>query len=92
MTMTVRLRCHGVVFAVPGRRGDRGIEAVVMAALAQWARIPTRGARGSDIAALDREGGRRRRMPVHDGAMGDREGGEGVMVTGGVGIAGGGGG
>jgi hypothetical protein len=29
------------------RRGDRGIEAVVTAALEQWARIPTRGARGS---------------------------------------------
>jgi hypothetical protein len=89
--MTVRLCCHGVVFAVPGRRGDRGIEAVVMAALAQWARIPTRGARGSDIAALEREGGRRRRMPVHDGAMGDRAGGEGATAMGG-GIAGGGGG
>ena len=31
-------------------------------------------------------------MPVHDGAMGDREGGEGAMATGGGGITGGGGG
>ena len=63
------------------------------AALSQWARIPPRGARaGAALAASGREGGHRRRMPVHDGAMGDREGGEGVMVTGGVGIAGGGGG
>jgi len=76
------------------RRGDRGIAAGrrrVTAALAQWARIPTRGARaGAALAASDREGGHRRRMPVHDGAMGD--GGEGATATGGGGIAGGGGG
>jgi len=31
-------------------------------------------------------------MPVHDGNMGDREGGEGAMATGGRGISGGEGG
>jgi hypothetical protein len=30
-------------------------------------------------------GGRHRRMPVHDGALGDQEGGEGATVTGGGG-------
>jgi hypothetical protein len=50
-------------------RGDRGIAAVVTAALVQWARLPTRGARaGVALAASDREGGHRCRMPVHDGA------------------------
>jgi len=64
----------------------------VTAALAQWARIPTRGVRtGAALAASDQEGGHRRRTPVHDGAMCDREGGEGAAATEG-GIAGGGGG
>jgi len=42
------------------RRGDRGmIAAVVTAALAQWARITTRGARaGAALATSDQEGGR----------------------------------
>ena len=40
---------------------------------------------GAALAASDREGGRRRRMPVHDGAMGDREGGEGATDMGGGG-------
>ena len=66
------------------QRGDQGIAAVVTRALAQWARIPTRGARvGAALAASDREEGHRRRMPVHDGAIGDREGGEGATATGG---------
>ena len=52
-----------------------------------------RGARaGAALAASDWEGGRRRRMPVHDGAMGDREGGEGVTAMGGEGDRRGGGG
>ena len=46
---------------------------------------------GAALAALDREEGHRRRMPVNDGTMGDREGREGATATGG-GIAGGGGG
>ena len=72
------------------QRGDQGIAAVVTRALAQWARIPTRGARvGAALAASDQEGGCRRCMPVHDGAMGDREGGEGATATGGRGISGG---
>jgi len=33
------------------------------------------GVASDALAALDREGGHRRRIPVHDGAMGDREGG-----------------
>jgi hypothetical protein len=71
-------------------RGDRGIAAVVTAALVQWARLPTRGARaGAALAASDREGGHWRRMPVHDGSMGDREGGEGATATGGGGSRGG---
>jgi hypothetical protein len=41
------------------RKGDGGIAAVVTAALAQWARITTRGARaGAALATSDREGGR----------------------------------
>jgi len=41
------------------RRGDRGIAAVVTAALAQWARITTRGAHaGVALATSDQEGGR----------------------------------
>jgi len=39
------------------RRGDRGIAAVMTMALAQWARIPKRGARaGAALAASDRKG------------------------------------
>ena len=54
------------------------------AALAQWARIPKRGARvGAALALSDREGGHQRRMPVHDGAMGNLEGGESATSTGG---------
>ena len=60
------------------------------AALAQWYRLTTRGSRaGAALAASDREDVDC--MPVHDGNMGDREGGEGATATGG-GIAGGGGG
>jgi hypothetical protein len=71
------------------QRGNRGIAAVVTAALAQWARIPMRLARvGATLAASDWEGGHQRRMPVHDIAMGDREGGECATATGG-GVAGG---
>jgi len=48
----------------------------VTVVLSQWARIPTRGARaGAALAASDLEGGHRRRMPIHDGDMGNREGG-----------------
>ena len=84
-------------YTVSRRRGDRGIAAVMTAALVQWARIPTRGVRaGAALAASDREGGHQRRMPVHDGAMGNREGEEGATTTGttatGGGGAGGGGG
>jgi hypothetical protein len=40
-----------------GRRGDRGIAAAVMAALAPWAHPPTRCAQaGAALAASDREG------------------------------------
>ena len=66
------------------RRGDRGIAAVVTAALAQWARILKRGAcAGAALALSDREGGHQCRMPVHDGAMGDLEGGESAASMGG---------
>jgi len=34
------------------RRGDRGIAAAMTAALAQWARIPTRGARAGAALAV----------------------------------------
>ncbi len=65
----------------------------VTAALAQRVRIPTRRAdAGAALAESDQEGGCRRRMPVHDGATGNREGGEGATATGGGGRRGGGGG
>jgi hypothetical protein len=65
----------------------------VTAALAQWVHIPTRRAdAGAALAKSDQEGGCRRRMPVHDGAMGNREGGECATATGGGGVARGGGG
>ena len=62
----------------------------VTAALAQRVRIPTRRAdAGAALAESDQEGGCRRRMPVHDGATGNREGGEGATATGGGGSQGG---
>ena len=62
----------------------------VTAALAQRVRIPTRRAdAGAALAESDQEGGCRRCMPVHDGATGNREGGEGATATGGGGVAGG---
>jgi hypothetical protein len=53
-----------------GPRSEGGFTAGrqrVTAALAQWARILTRGARaGAALAVSDQEGGHQRRMPVHD--------------------------
>ena len=60
------------------RRGDRGIVAAVTAALAQLSRL-SKGGHGRERHSPCRTGGRRRRMPVQDGAMGDREGTEGAM-------------
>jgi hypothetical protein len=55
------------------RRGDRGIAAAVTAALAQLARLSTRGARaGSALAALYQRASTLH--AVQDGAMGDQEG------------------
>ena len=64
--------------------------AAVTAALAQLSRLLTRGS-GREQLLPRRTGGRRCRMPVQDGAIGDQEGGEGETVTGGRGERGQGG-
>ena len=76
------------------RRGDRGIAAAATAALAPWARPPTRCARaGAALAASDWESVIATcRYMTHDGALGEREGGEGATATGGGGGSQGGGG
>jgi hypothetical protein len=50
---------------------------------------PDKGGAGGSSTHHVRPGGRRRCMPVYDGAMCDQEGGEGVMATGGGGSQGG---
>jgi hypothetical protein len=79
--MMVRRCRHGVVVTASSSRRRVAMDVDggyttgrrrVTVALAQWAHIPSRGARaGAALAVSDWEGGHRCLMPVHDGAMGN---------------------